>query len=135
MKTKKIISILLCLMIVVVPISATAATWSSETTFSLTSGNGWKDKNTSGNKVSDLKESTSSECRVKTVTLTMFNNPTFRIVNSDGEVRSNSFVMGNKGNTKIGNNTGTKGHKYYANLKPALLQTYTDTIKFTFSAD
>lgn len=136
MKTQKIISILLCLIIITaVPITATAETWSKETTFSLTRGNGWKEKNTEGSKVSDLKETTSEKCRVKTVTLTMYNNPVFKIVNSNGEDRCNSFKMGNKGNTKVGNNTGTKNYKYYANLKPSVLQTGTDTIKFTFSTD
>ena len=136
MKTKKIISILLCLIIITaVPITATAATWSSETIFSLTKGDGWKDENTQGYKVSDKKETNSEECRVKTVTLTMYNNPVFKIVNSNGEDRCNSFKMGNKGNTKVGNNTGIKNHFYYANLKPSALQTGTDTIKFTFSTD
>lgn len=135
-KTKKIISILLCLIIITaVPITAAAASWSSETVFSLTRGDGWKDKNTKGNKVSDLKETDSEACRVKTITLTMYNNPVFKIVNSNGEDRCNSFKMGNKGNTKVGNNTGAKGYKYYANLKPSGFQTGTDTIKFTFSTD
>lgn len=136
MKAKKIISILLCLIIITaVPITAAAASWSSETVFSLTRGDGWKDKNTKGNKVSDLKETDSEACRVKTITLTMYNNPVFKIVNSNGEDRCNSFKMGNKGNTKVGNNTGAKGYKYYANLKPSGFQTGTDTIKFTFSTD
>lgn len=136
MKTKKLISILLCLVIITaVPLTATAATWTGENTFSLTRNCGWKEKNTAGNKVVDYKETDSNECRVKTITLTMYNNPVFKIVNSDGEDRCNSFKMGNKGNTKVGNNTGTINYKYYANLKPSVLQTGTDSITFKFSCD
>lgn len=138
MKTKKLISLLLCLLMIIsvsAPISAVAYTWSGDNTFFLTSGENWK----TSSSARDKKESTNNIVQVKTQSLTMWNNPTFRIVSNTGDtpnVYSKSFTMGNTGNTKSSaSNTATKGTTCYASLKPAFLQTKTDSIRFTFSAD
>lgn len=138
MTSKRLITILLCLLMVTsvaAPITASAYSWSGTKTFSLTKGDSWK----SSSSASDKKESESNIVRVKTVSLTMYNNPSFRIVSSTGitpTVYCNSFKMGNTGNTKSdSHNTAPKNKTVYASLKPSSLQTGTDTIKFTFSAD
>lgn len=68
-------------------------------------------------------------------TVSRYNNPQFRLVNSNNQVRGEAIKTGNKGNTKHGTNNGAKGHKYFAAIKPNSWQTGTDNYTFTFSAE
>lgn len=142
-KSKRIISLLLCIMLVIIaPISASAITYSDQRTVQLTEGEGWKVHDVNNRYLGHRKETANSEAHVKTYSLSMINNPLFRIVNksdtsaADLVVYCKSFKMANADKTAVSDkNYAPKGAYCYANLKPSSLQTGTDTIKFAFSFD
>lgn len=137
MKSKKIISFLLIACVLfTIPITAYAGcTWSDKRTISVNEDSGWKRTTTKKDFAVDLKETESNLYYVTTVALSMYNNPQFRLVNSNNQVRGEAIKTGNKGNTKHGTNNGAKGHKYFAAIKPNSWQTGTDNYTFTFSAE
>lgn len=137
MKSKTIISFLLIasILLAIPTIAYGGCTWSDKRTISLAEDGGWKRKTTSNDMAKDKKETTSNLFYVTSVKLTMVNNPKFRMVDSYNSVVSDEIKTGNAGNTKHGNNYGSKGQTYYASVKPNPLQTGTDSYTFTFSAE
>lgn len=118
-------------MAVAIPTFATAA-YSGQGTYSLNGSDGWKNTTTTGAQLVKLKTTNATTFDVQTLSLTMWNNPSFRMVNSNNEARSSAIVTGNTGNTKSGNSTATNGHNCYGSVKPASLQAGTDTITLKF---
>ncbi len=119
-----------------IPITTYAGvTWSDQRTISVTEDGGWKRTTTKGDKASDEKETNNSLYYVTTVSLTMYNNPQFRMVDKNNKVIGDAIKTGNTGNTKHGVNHGSKNITYYASIKPSSLQTGTDKYTFTFSAE
>lgn len=135
MKSRKLIALFLTLMITMsVPTTAFAYNLSSKGTFSLRKTT-WYYETTAGKELEKTKETTGTTCHVKTNSLTMYNNPVFCLVNSDHAKRSDSIKMGEAGEVESGDCTATKGHYYYASVKPSILQTGTDTVTLQFSPD
>ena len=111
------------------------ANWSKVATFSLNSGQNWTRYATNGQSVSSYKSTNQTYYYVDTYTKSMWTSPTFRLVNSDNEVRSWTVSVAGDNQRAIGHgNTGTVGYNYYASLKPAWNQIGTDTIKLDFDA-
>ncbi len=62
--------------------------------------------------------------------MTMLTNPKVRLVNSDKQARSGEVTIKTTNTTYTGaNNTGSVGYYYYAQLKPSVFQSGSDTIK------
>lgn len=108
-----------------------AMTWSNTETMTLNGAvEEWVTSNTYNAKTTE-----DDAFDVFTVATTAWSNPSFRLVNSEGAVRSKTITMPNTGHEKTGGgNTGEVGHWYYGSLKPHLLQHGTDTIKFQFKS-
>lgn len=112
-----------------------ATTWSNEGTIQLARGDNWKRNTTTGVYIVNTKTTSSKQVDVHSVALTMWNNPSFRIVNSNNEARCSAFLMSNPGKTATSNsNTGEAGYNYYASIKPSMLQTGTDTARLQFKS-
>lgn len=121
-KTKKLSVLMLTLtMLLSFQIFAFAATtWSDEGTFSLNSDTDWKRCTTTGIYLGNEKTTTSKNVSVYTVSKTMSSYPSFRIVNSNNEIRSSSITTAAPGRSKTNSsNTGEKGYNYYASVKSA----------------
>lgn len=135
MKTKKIIALFLSLFIFMsLPITACAYELSAKGTYSLRETK-WYYETTAGKKLQKTKATDGTICHVKTNSLTMYNNPVFRLVNSDNVKRSDSIKMGEAGEVESGDCTATKNYYYYASVKPSIWQTGTDTVTLQFSPD
>lgn len=107
------------------------AAYSSYGTFSIK--NDPVTQTTAGNMLGAGKTSTSSSFSVYASAKTMTSTPSVRLVNSSGAVRSSYVGVPNISIPYTGsNNTGTVGYNYYAEVKPALNQIGTDTIKLKF---
>lgn len=129
-----ILTVIIAMSVLVVA-SFAAETWSNPGTYQLTKGEGWKRNTTTGVYLVNTKTTDSPRFDVYTISLTMWNNPSFRLVNSNNEVRSDSITIANEGRQKDGGgNTGEKGYDYYASLKPNFLQTKTDTARIQFKS-
>lgn len=118
----KIISIILAIAVVfsLQIVAFAATTWSDAGTITLNSDTGWKRNTTKGVYIVNAKTTTSKDVTVYTVSKTMASNPQFRMVNSENSARSGSFSMPSAGRQKTdSSNTGEKGYKYYASVKPA----------------
>ncbi|MGN0380091.1 MAG: hypothetical protein ACI4EU_10930 [Butyrivibrio sp.] len=76
------------------------------------------------------KTTNGTEWNVYTVAKTMISNPKVKLVNSNGECRSDIIRVGEARKTSKGNsNTGMIGFAEYLAIKPAVNQCGTDTIK------
>ncbi len=105
--------------------------WSNTGTFSGSSG--WITTTTTGSKLKQMKTSNSMRWGTYTAALTSFNNPSVKLVNSNGSIRSEVMSVANTGREKYGsNNTGTSGYNYYLYVKPNALQIGTDSYKLQF---
>ena len=104
--------------------------WTDALTYKLKAGDSWKTTTTSGYDMGQDKNSDANYFDVNTVSKTMSSKPSFRLVNSNNEVRSNSVTTANTGLYVRGSgNTGVIGYSYYGSIKPAWNQLGTDTIK------
>ncbi len=123
-----LLSVLLLMMVVQTVFASTS--WTDGGTWSLTAGDGYSTKTTTGSKLGATKTTESSSWEVYTVAKTMSTNPRAKLVNSSGETRSAVLITANTGHTAVGtNNTGSVGYAYYLAVKPAAAQTGTKTIK------
>lgn len=129
-----ILTVIIAMSVLVVA-SFAAETWSNPGTYQLTKGDDWKRNTTEGVYLVNTKTTDSSRFDVYTISLTMWNNPSFRLVNSENEARSRPVTIANAGRQKEGSNsTAVKGYNYYASLKPDFLQTKTDTARIQFKS-
>lgn len=140
MKSSKIIVFFLCLIILMaVPVTAGAYSYSAPNTFSIIPKAGYTDRNMNNNRVPDIKETTSTVGHVKTIALTLTKNPVFKIVRNsvaDSETMSDEKTVGNAGNTVVvGKNTAWKDGMFYAAVRPSVWQHDEGTIRLEFSAD
>lgn len=110
--------------------------WSDGGTFEISRGDGWHNHCTTGEMLGNTKTTESSNVSVYTVSKTMTSSPSFRLINSDGYARSDSFSTPAVGKSVTNNsNTGTVGYTYYASIKPAWNQVSDDcTIKIQFKS-
>lgn len=130
-KRRKIITIVFVVTLLVSQIAF--ATYSSYGTFSIK--NDPTVYTTTGSKLKSTKTTTSSKFSVYASAKTMWTTPSLRLVNSQGAVRSSYRSIPNTGVTYTGtNNTGKPGYYYYAQVKPAVTQIGTDSIKLKFNA-
>ena len=110
-----------------------STTYTSAKTWSLTAGSGFSTMTTSGNKLKSTKTTDEPDWRVYTVAKTMVTAPKARLVNSEGDVRSDTLTTASTGNSVSSTaNTGVKGYYEYLSVKPSALQVGTDTIKLKF---
>lgn len=130
-KKRSLLFAVTLIMAVAIPTIASAA-WSGQGTYSVSRGDDWKSTTTTGDRLMKLKTSNATTFDVQTLSLTMWNNPFFRLVNSDNVARSEAITTGNTGNIKSGNSTATNGYNCYGSVKPSALQTGTDTILLKF---
>lgn len=113
-----------------------ATTWSDGGAYEISSGDGWHNHCTTGEMLENRKTTESGKVEVYTVSKTMSSVPSFRLITSEGNARSNAFSTPSVGRSKINNsNTGTVGYPYYASIKPAWNQNSDDqTIKIQFKS-
>ncbi len=129
-KLKKIVLCSLCIGIFATQIIYAATTYTDARTWSLTRGQGYSTKTTTGEKLGSNKETDSKYWIVYTVSRTMISSPKLKLVNSNGEERSEVITAGKTGQYAKGDsNTGTIGYALYLSVKPGALQFGTDTIK------
>lgn len=84
----------------------------------------------------DTKESDSEKWAVYSTAMTMYSNPQVKLINSNGEARSNAITVAHTYRQYTGdNNTGTNGYVYYTKTKGAWNQIGTDTMKYQINAD
>ena len=110
-----------------------ATTWTDTETWSLDAGDGYSTTTTTGSKLGATKTTNSTEWDVYTASKTMVTFPKAKLVNSNGETRSDIVTTAAKGKYNSGDsNTGSVGYAEYLSVKPGVLQTGTETIKLQF---
>lgn len=124
-----VLCMLICIM-VVGTMTCYAASWSSETTLTLPSFNG---SSTSTNSV--VKATNGTTCSFYTASVTGGATPDARLLNSEGDSRSNWARNLSAGNYTYATTTASKGYKYYAQVSSDLLQVTDQSIRFKFSPD
>lgn len=114
----------------IVQIASAASTWTNAYTYELNSSDSWKTTTTQNVKMGATKTSDDSKYQVHTVSKTMWSSPSFRLVNSNNTVISNSVTTAGAGRTVTGNNnTGSIDYAYYGSVRPAWNQSGLDRIK------
>ena len=102
--------------------------------FTLHSDDNWVWKTTAGNHLRALKETNSSKYTVQANVMTMWCDPSFRIVNSNNQSRSGTVSIKETGTVFQGSdNIGIRNYYYYASVKPSSWQVGTDKIKLRFN--
>ncbi len=114
-------------------ICCSAVSWGSYKTVTIKSSDGWVNK---FNGPSDYKEKNgNSKYKVYAIAQTMVSNPSVRLINSNGAVRSDSLTIPHTDTIYTGkNNTGMVGYIYYTRTKPAWNQCGSDTMKYKINA-
>ena len=108
------------------------ATYSSYGTFEVTAGS-TQTATTTGSWLKQVKETDGDKAKFYASSKTMYTDPNARIVNSDGEKRSNWVEIKTTDEAYTAtDNIGTKNYNYYAQVKPDSWQRGTDTIKLKF---
>ncbi|WP_226536226.1 hypothetical protein [Fictibacillus halophilus] len=108
------------------------ATYSSYGTFEVTEGT-TQTITTTGSKLKQAKTTDGTTVNFYAIVKTMWSDPDARIVNSDGVKRSDWVEIKTTDETfTAGNNSGTKGFNYYAQVRPDASQSGTDSIKLKF---
>ena len=127
--TVAITCMLICVM-VLGAISCYAASWSSEITLTLPAFNG---SSTSSSAV--LKTTDDTTCSFYTSSVTGNATPDARLLNSNGESRSN-WAYNLKAETySYATTTASKDYGYYAQVSSDLTQITNQSIRFKFSPD
>lgn len=111
--------------------SCLAASWGSLKTVDITAGDGWKNK---FDGPYDTKEDGDAIFKVYSTSMTMTSNPTVRLINSDGVVRSKSVTVKDTYREYKNSSTAEKGHNYWTQIKPAWNQIGTDSIRYQINA-
>lgn len=127
--TVAITCMLICVM-VVGAISCYAASWSSEITLTLPAFNG---SSTSSNAV--LKTTNGTICSFYTSSVTGNATPDARLLNSNGESRSNWARNLSAETYSYATTTASKGYGYYAQVSSDLTQLTNQSIRLKFSPD
>jgi hypothetical protein len=121
-----------CMLICIVVVGAIsyAASWSSEITLTLPAFNG---SSTSSSAV--LKTTNDTTCSFYTSSVTGNATPDARLLNSNGESRSNWARNLSTGTYSYATTTASKGYGYYAQVSSDLTQITNQSIRFKFSPD
>lgn len=110
-----------------------ASTWTDAGTYQLSAGSGYTTTTTAGYKLGQNKETNAAKWTLYTVSKTMITYPVARLVNSSGDIRSDTVTTADPGRSVDGStNTGTIGYSEYLSVKPSGLQAGVDTIKLQF---
>lgn len=110
-------------------------TWGDARTFNLNRGDSWTTNTTVGARLSSYKQTSSTSWDAHTLSKTMLSDPQIRMVNSGGQIRSNSMSAPFAGRTSVGSgNTGEIGYHYYGSVRPARGQLGNDSIRLQLRA-
>lgn len=116
-------TLLVGLMILALPISASANAWSSYSVNDLNSTDGWK-----WTAHGSSKTTSQAYWDAEASAMTMWSNPSKRMVNSNGTVRGTAVTISTTGTVYTGSSSGVANILYYAQVKPAWNQSGQDTI-------
>lgn len=125
MKRKFVLLLSLLLPLVLCATVYAAMTYSDPGTFVLNPGSTWVCVTTQGQLLGNDKTTNAPDINVYTLAKTMSSRPNFRIVNSNGEERSDSVKtpVPLEQKTYEGVSTAEVGYGYYASLQPNWAQT------------
>lgn len=112
-------------------VAVSADSWGNLATISLKWNDSWKTSQARSYKTVNNDSNFDALATSKTMT----SNPSVRLVNSNGQKRSGTVSVKGTNTAYTGsNNTGTSGHYYYGQAKPAWNQLGTDSMKFQVNA-